>query len=185
MGKRMGKRIGRGRVGGRAASLSPSSLRDITDRIALTNGRLSAGMTQRQIRRSQSQSASARPIKWRKIPNVNYVWFLGSMFVVLYNTHVHALINLISYAWTQTGTTWKDREAERSRQTQHFAASQTAKLTDQTGSVKLNREITFSLQRNTTFLIFIYLFCDGNNAAVCSFSKLSNSFLKMCRSFLI
>lgn len=36
-------------------SLSPSSLRDITDRIALTNGHLSASVTQWRIERSETR----------------------------------------------------------------------------------------------------------------------------------
>lgn len=42
-------------------SLSPSSLRDITDRIALTNGHLSGGLTDPASDQEANQLASLQP----------------------------------------------------------------------------------------------------------------------------
>lgn len=75
--------------GGEGESLSPSSLRDIPDRIALTNKHLSATVTWRQIKRSETgprQSASDMINKlWHYM---HYVLFLALMHVLSLSKHV-------------------------------------------------------------------------------------------------
>lgn len=105
-------------MGGRevGGSLSPSSLHDITDGIALTNGHLSASVTQQQIKRSETRLGLFRIcIMYNFLPVCMYGAYLRMCAVVL-DTHVHEFIDEVFHVHKHTlVATWASREKAETR----------------------------------------------------------------------